>query len=143
MCEDKDGNIWGGAASGIFCYQVKKNKFVNYIPPTRDFARRVQNILCDRKGDIWATTEWNILKFNKQKKTFEEIGPLTHNNDSLGYYSVRQNGLLEDPSGKGLWFATRRGLHFYNTSEKKFYSYKNQPGDSLFTYHSVAALSFA
>jgi ligand-binding sensor domain-containing protein len=143
LCEDKDGNIWGGAASGIFCYQVKKNKFINYIPPTFDFARRVKNILCDRKGDIWATTEWNIVKFNKQKKAFEEIGPLTRNTDSLGDYSVRQNGLVEDPSGKGLWFATRRGLHFYNTAENKFYNYKNQRGDSLFTNHSVAALSLA
>jgi len=143
LCEDKEGNIWGAAASGIFCYQVKKNKFVNYIPPTLDFARRVQNIICDKKGNIWATTEWNILHFNKQKKAFEEIGPLTHSMDSLRDYSVRQNGLIEDPSGKGLWFATRSGLHYYNTAEKKFYGFRNLPGDSLFTNHSVAGLSLA
>ncbi len=143
LCEDKDGNIWGGAGSGIFCYQTKKNTFNNYIPPTYDFARGIKNIVCDKRGDIWASSEWNILKLNKKKNIFEEIGPLTYNKDSLGSYSVRQNGLIEDPSGKGLWFATRSGLHYYKLAEEKFYSYKNKPGDSLFTNHSVAALSLS
>lgn len=143
LCEDKQGNIWGSTASGIFCYQTKQNKFINYIPPTYDFARSVHNIICDKQGEIWATTEWNIVKLNKQKNIFEEIGPLTRRYDSLRFYSVRQNGLREDPSGKGLWFATRRGLHFYNKAEKKFTSYKDLPGDSLFTNHSIAALSLA
>jgi len=143
LCEDKEGNIWGGTSSGIFCYQPQKNVFVNYIPPTLDFARRIQNIICDKKGNIWATGEWNIMKLNKQTNKFEEVEPLTRNRDSLRYYSVRQNGLVEDPSGKGLWFATRSGLHYYNSAEQKFYSHKNMPGDSLFNDHSVAALSLA
>ncbi len=143
LCEDKEGNIWGGTASGIFCYKAQENIFINYIPPTYDFARTIKNIICDFKGNIWATSEWNILKLNKKKNVFEEIGSLTQHKDSLGAYSVRQNGLVEDPSGNGLWFATRSGLHYYNTAEEKFYSYKNKPGDSLFTNHSVAALSLS
>ncbi len=143
LCEDKEGNIWGATASGIFCYQVKKNIFENFIPPTADFARRIHNILCDNKGDIWATSEWNIFRLNKQNNRFEEIGPLTRNKDSLRSYSVRQNGLIEDPSGKGLWMATRSGLHFYEFAAGIFHSYKNKPGDPLFTNHSVAALSQA
>ncbi len=143
LCEDKAGNIWGATASGIFCYQYKKNRFKNFIPPTLDFARRIQNILCDSRGDIWATSEWNIFKLNKRKNVFEEIGPLTRHKDSLRLYSVRQNGLVEDPSGNGLWFATRSGLHFYNTTGRIFHSFKNRPGDSIFTNHSVAALSLA
>lgn len=143
LCEDKQGNIWGGTASGIFCYRTDKNSFITYIPPTIDFARGIKNIVCVKSGDIWATSEWNILKFNKQKNIFEEIGPLTTNKDSLGAYSVRQNGMVEDPSGKGIWFATRSGLHFYNYKEQKFYSHKNFSGNTLFTNHSVAALSLS
>ena len=143
LCEDKAGNIWGATGSGIFCYKVLNNVFENYIPPTYDFARGIKNIICDRSGNIWASSEWNILKLNKGKNAFEQIGPLTNNYDSLGAYSVRQNGLVEDPSGTGLWFATRRGLHFYNIGQDKFYNYKNSPGDSLFTSHSVAALSLS
>jgi len=143
LCEDKQGNIWGGTASGVFCYQTKKNTFINYIPPTVDFARGIKNIVCVKSGDIWATSEWNILKFNNQKSSFEEVGPLTTNKDSLGTYSVRPNGMVEDPSGNGIWFATRAGLHFYNYKEQKFYSHKNFPGSTLFTNHSVAALSLS
>ncbi|MGB4958438.1 MAG: histidine kinase [Saprospiraceae bacterium] len=143
LCEDKNGNIWGATGSGIFCYKHKENKFVNYIPPTYDFARIVKNIICDRKGDIWATTEWNIQKFNKEKNIFEEVIPLTKEKDSLGVYSVRQNGLVEDPAGNGLWFATRSGIHFYNFGEQKYYNFKNQSGSSLFTNHGVAALSLS
>ncbi|MES2777009.1 MAG: two-component regulator propeller domain-containing protein, partial [Bacteroidota bacterium] len=143
LCEDKEGNIWGATASGIFRYNAAANSFKNYIPPTYDFARGVANIICDQRGDIWATTAWNILKLNKTKNSFEEIGPLTHHKDSLNAYSVRPNGLVEDPLGKGLWFATRSGLHFYNTAQQKFFGYRNSPGDSLFTNHSVSALSLA
>ena len=143
LCEDKAGNIWGATASGIFCYEVKQNKLVNYIPPTYDFARRVNNIICDKQGNIWASTEWNIIKLNRKTNHFEEIGPLTHNKDSLRYYAVRQNGLREDPSGKGLWFATRSGIHFYNTTTATFDSYKNKPADPLFINHSVAALNIS
>ncbi|MBK7809506.1 MAG: histidine kinase [Saprospiraceae bacterium] len=143
LCEDKEGNIWGGTASGIFCYLPMQNTFVNFTPPTYDFARGIKNIICDRNGDIWASSEWNILKLNKKKNKFEEIGPLTTNYDSLGKYSVRQNGMIEDPSGTGIWFATRSGLHFYNTKQAKFYSNKNRPGDAIFTNHGVAALSLS
>lgn len=143
LCEDKEGNLWGSTKSGIFCYQTREDKFINYIPPTYEFARSVYNIICDMKGDIWATTEWNIVKLNKQKNLFEEIGQLTRNYDSLVFYSVRQNGLCEDPSGRGLWFATRGGLYYYSIAEKKFYGHHNIPGDSLFTNHSVAALTLA
>lgn len=141
LCEDKQGNIWGSTRSGIFCYLVIQDKFISYTPPTYEAARSVYNILCDKRGDIWATSEWTIVKLNKNINRFEEVGPLTRNYDSLKYYSVRQNGLCEDPSGKGLWLATRSGLFFYNTVEKKFYGNHNMPNDSLFVRHSVAALS--
>lgn len=141
LCEDKEGNIWGATASGIFRYEVRQGKFINYATPGYDYVRRHNNIICDKNGTIWATGEWTILRFNKQANQFVEIGPLTRHKDSLRSYSVRQNGLVEDPSGRGLWMATRSGLHFYNTEEDKFYSYKNRQGDSLFVKHGVAALS--
>ncbi|MES1218904.1 MAG: histidine kinase [Bacteroidota bacterium] len=143
LCEDKEGNIWGATGSGIFCYQYQQNKFKNYIPPGYDYARAVQNIMCDKNGNIWATGLWTILKLNKKKNIFEELGPLTNKKDSLSFYSVRQNGMVEDPSGKGIWMTTRMGLHYYDIAKNKFYSYKNMPGDSLFTRRSVSALSLS
>lgn len=143
ICEDKQGNIWGATDNGIFCYSVKANSFKNYSTPNSKAAKSVQNILCDSQGVIWATGVWTILKFNPSKNLYEEIGPLTNKKDSLYYYSVRKNGLVEDPSGNGLWLATRTGIHFYNKKENKFSSYKNQPGNELFAERSVAALTLS
>ena len=143
LCEDKQGNIWGATGSGIFCYQVQQHKFTNYVPPGYDYARAVNNIICDKKGNIWATGLWTILKLNKQKDSFEEIGPLTKVKDSLSFYSVRANGMIEDPSGNGIWMATRLGLHYYTIAENKFTSYKNSGADSLFVKHSISALSWS
>ena len=141
LCEDKEGDIWGATSNGIFCYKVRQNKFINYIPPGYDYAPAVNNIICDRGGNIWATGLWTILRLNKRKGIFEEIGPLTKNKDSLGYYSVRQNGMVEDPGKSGIWMATRTGLHYYDIPGNKFYNYKNMPGDSIFVKRNVVALS--
>lgn len=143
LCEDKEGNIWGGTGNSIFCYNTKINRFKHFIPPTYDYVKAILNIICDQHGTIWATSGWNIFKFNKQKNSFQEIGPLTKDKDSLMSYSVRQNGLVEDPSGKGLWFTTRFGLHYYNIAEDQFYNFKNSLNDSLFTNHGVAALTLS
>ena len=143
MCEDKQGNIWGATDNGIFCYSVKANSFKNYSTPNSKGAKAVQNILCDKQGVIWATGVWTILKFNPFQNVFEEIGPLTNKKDSLNYYSIRKNGMVEDPSTNGLWLATRIGIHFYDTKENKFSSYKNQPDNELFAERNVAALTLS
>ncbi len=141
LCEDKSGNVWGATSRGIFCFRPAINKFENYYPPAVDYARQVKNIICDKSGDIWAAGEWSLLKLNRTENRFDETTPLTLIKDSLGYFGIRQNGLVADPSGRGLWLATRSGLHFFNTTENKFYSFKNVTADSLFTSHSTAALS--
>jgi ligand-binding sensor domain-containing protein len=147
LCEDKQNNIWGATDGGIFRYDPETNVFKNYSSPnsknsivTSNVARAIQNILCDKNGNIWATGVWTILKFNPAKDTFEEIGPLTQHYDSLTLYSVRKHGLVEDPSGKGLWLATRIGLHYYDFATNRFTSYKND-NDPLFAKRNVAALA--
>ncbi len=141
LCEDRQGNIWGATENGIFCYLIKTNNFRNYSTPNSKGAKGVLNILCDKQGVIWATGIWTILKFNAAQNKFEEIGPLATDKDSLIHYSVRKSGLVEDPSGNGLWFATRKGIHFYNKKENKFSSYKDQPGNELFADRSASALT--
>jgi ligand-binding sensor domain-containing protein len=148
LCEDTEGNIWGGTDNGVFCYDVKQNFFRNYQPPnskiapsSANVARGVNNILCDSKGTIWATGTWTILKFDVSKNNFEEIGPLSPSGDSLNQYSVRYNGMIEDPAKKGLWFATRtKGLVFYDYNSGKFSTFKNN-AEPLFAERPVSSLS--
>lgn len=142
LCEDKSGNIWGATSRGIFCYRLASSQFENFIPPAVDYARQVKNIICDQDGDIWATGEWSLLKLNKKENRFEEAAPFTQNKDSVQLFAVKANGLSEDPAGKGLWLATRLGLHFFNKTGKKFISFRNKSSASIFTSHSTAALTY-
>ncbi len=146
LCEDKQRNIWGATDNGIFCYNPETNVFKNYLSPnsrlapsTSNIARAVYNIMCDSRGNIWATGIWTVLKFNSSKDVFEENEPLAPSSDSLYYYEVRKNGIIEDPSGDGLWLATRRGIHFYNFKTRQVLNFKNHR-DTLFTGRRVAAL---
>jgi len=150
LCEDRQGNIWGATDNGIFRFNPEKNSFSSYLPPnskvspaTINIAPAVYNILCDKNGTIWATGLWTILKFNPVKNVFEEIGPLTLQSDSLNHYAVRKNGLVEDPSGNGLWMATRfKGMHYYDIKTGQFLSFKNQK-TAIFKERAVSALTIS
>ena len=141
LCEDKQGRIWGGTSNGIFCYSVKNNEFKNYKTPSTRFAKVIYNITCDKSGTIWATGEWNIMKFDAASDAFVDIAPLNTSPDSLRQYAVRKNGMLEDPLGRGMWFATRTGLHFYDKQSARYLNFKNQTGNPLFNNHSYAAMA--
>ena len=146
LCEDKQRNIWGATENGIFCYNPETNTFKNYSTPNNRYApvagniaRAVQNILCDQNGDIWATGVWTFLKLNKEKDRFDEALSLSHSTDSLNHYSIRRNGMIEDPSGKGLWLATRIGIHYYEFKSGGVLSFKNR-SDSLFMKRGSCAM---
>jgi streptogramin lyase len=141
LCEDKQGRIWGGTGNGVFCYTVKTNRFKNYKTPSTRFAKVIYNITCDKNGTVWATGEWNIMRFDEAKDAFVDIVALTTSPDSMRHYAVRKKGMLEDPGGRGMWFATRKGLHFYDKAAATYLNYRNQPGNALFDAHSYSAMA--
>lgn len=140
LAEDADGNIWGGTDGGIFCYYRKKNIFKTYrTTDTKDYPVSF-NILCDQKGDIWASNRWGLIKFNSRADSFEQV---KFNLSSPKYargIDVRKNGLAESTDGKGFWIATRQGLFYYDKVLQQFTSSENSKDSSLFTPGSAAAL---
>ncbi|HEY5968414.1 MAG TPA: two-component regulator propeller domain-containing protein, partial [Chitinophagaceae bacterium] len=140
LCEDKKGNIWGGTANGIFCYSPGKNKFITYFPLDSKLGNSFLNILCDKQGNIWAGGWITLLKFIPASNSFREIIRLS-GIDSARQFSMRQNCMLEDPSGNGLWMATRTGMFYYDSKKDQLISNVNQPGNPLFTRNNVSALS--
>jgi ligand-binding sensor domain-containing protein len=141
LCEDKNGNIWGSTDNGVFCYQPQNNKFVNYVLRTEAKRNYFYNILCDKQGDIWTTCDYSVFKLNKAENKFDELLKLTSHKDSSVYFHIRKNGLQPDPSGNGLWMATRSGIFYYDTQKKSLLDFRNQPGDSLFARRGTSALS--
>ena len=141
LCEDKKGNIWGSTDNGVFCYQPANDIFNNYPIRSMGTGNNFYNIVCDKNGDIWAAGDWSIFRFNSNKSSFDETIKLTQYKDSLNFYKIRKNGLLADPSGNGIWIATRFGLMYYDILKNSIQNFKNNPADSLFVRESVSALT--
>ena len=140
LCEDKKGSIWGSTDNGVFSYQPGSDVFINYPIRSMGTGNNFYNIACDKNGNIWAAGDWSVFRFNNNKNSFDEI-KLTQYKDSVGFYKIRKNGLLADPSGNGLWIATGFGLMYYDILKNSIQSFKTNSGDSLFVRESVSALS--
>ena len=141
LCEDKKGNIWGSTDNGVFCYQPGSDVFSNYPIRSMGTGNNFYNIVCDKNGDIWTAGDWSVFRFNSNKGSFDETIKLTEHKDSLSFYKIRKNGLLTDPSGNGIWIATRFGLMYYDIPKNSIQNFKTNPEDSLFIRESVSALS--
>jgi ligand-binding sensor domain-containing protein len=141
LCEDKSGNIWVSTEAGIFCYTPATNTFKNIETPKRGYDKSFINILCDSKGDIWATSLWSLIRYNVAKMKFEEV--LVVDNNPVMYASniIQPNGMLIDNTEKGIWIATGFGLIFYDIATRQQLNASNQPGNNLFTKNSVSALA--
>ena len=143
LCEDKKGNIWGSTDNGVFCYQPGKDIFINYPIRSMGTGNNFYNIACDKNGDVWTAGDWSVFRFNSNKNSFDETIKLTQYTDSLNFYKIRKNGLLADPSGNGIWLATRFGLMYYDIPKNSIQNFKTNPSDSLFVRESVSALTKA
>ena len=140
LCEDRNGNIWGSTDNGVFCYQPGSDVFTNYPIRSMGTGNNFYNITCDKNGDIWTAGDWSVFRFNSNKNKFDETIKLTPYKDSLGFYKIRKNGLSTDPSGHGIWIATRFGLMYYDIGKNSLQNFKTNPADSLFIPESVSAL---
>jgi ligand-binding sensor domain-containing protein len=141
LCEDKKGNIWGSTDNGVFCYQPGKDVFTNYPIRSMGTGHNFYNIVCDKEGDIWAAGDWSVFRYSSKSNQFDETIKLTQHRDSLNFYKIRKNGLLVDPSGNGLWIATKLGLMYFDILKNSIQNFKNKTNDSLFLQESVSALS--
>lgn len=140
LCEDNNGDIWGATANGVFRFLVKQNKVKKYPIPGNRLTKGSNNIQCNKFGEIWVTGSWNVVKYNKETDSFVEMIALSKNMDSLNLYTVRKNGMLEDPTGNGWWLATRMGMHYYDTKKNECTSFKNS-NDTVFQRGSVSAFT--
>ena len=143
LCEDKEGFIWGTTEAGIFRYNPFINSFKKISSPVRDLEVSYNNILCDPQGNIWATSPWSLLKYNVKAGKFEEVLATNENAGKPGVYdfSIRKNGMLMDPSGKGIWLCTLAGIIYYDITQKLRLDFRNQGNNPLFANQNTAALA--
>ena len=142
LCEDKEGNIWGATDNGVFRFDPVNDQFANYN--LRNFGvKAFFNIVSEKNGNIWAAGQSSLFKFDPKAKKFNEIIKLTSDPGLSRDFQIRKNGMQLDPSGKGLWLATRKGIMFCDTEKNTVINFQSHPGDSLFVTRSTAALSLS
>lgn len=141
LCEDRDGNIWGGQDIGVFRYNPRLDSFTTYEIKSLNRYGNMYEICTDQQGDIWAAGIWSLFKYNRQRDKFEECVQLMNNTDSAHKFRIAKNGFLEDAAGKGFWLATSSGLVYYDKQRHRVTSSETAPGHPLFAPHSVSALT--
>jgi streptogramin lyase len=142
LCEDLSGNIWGGTEEGIFCYSPTLNRFKNYKKTVTGSKIKAGCILCDREGNIWAGGSLGFLKFDPVQDKFYVVQS-KEPNYNVKKTSVFKNGMVEDPSGTGIWLGSRSGLLFYEKNSGRFICAGNQVNSPIFSDHTFSALSVA
>jgi len=125
ISEDREGNLWVATVEGGLNKKSKdSDEFVHY---TFDRANNhsisnnsISGILIDSDNHLWAYT-WGVgineLDLNiAGNKTFNRH----QREDLLGLESDFLSSACEDRMNNGIWFATTRGLHFYNKTTQCF-----------------------
>jgi ligand-binding sensor domain-containing protein len=140
LCEDRNGNIWGGTDNGVFCYIPSKDSFINYSIRSLKKNGVFFELLCDKQGVVWASGLWSLFRYDSIHDEFQEIIKTIPHDDSMHTFKITKNGMVESADGQCIWLATSTGLLQYIKSENKIVRSKNETGNPLFTNHSVAAL---
>lgn len=127
LCEDKQGRIWIGTTEGVCYFDRKTNLFTRIEEVSKpDFACR--NIICDSRGDIWfSIRDGGLYKYDTKTNKLSNFRHQSNNPKSLSVNRILVNGLLEDPSGKGLWISCKDKLNYFDFATQTFYHSDNNP----------------
>ena len=140
LCEDKSGNIWGATEAGVFCYEINDNVFRNYRIPDKNEIPSIHNILSDRQGTIWVGGYSGLFRYDPLKDSLVDCTNKTFLSNN-GEKRIVKNGMVEDPSGKGIWLATSRGLQYFDKETQLFCNFSTPGAGTLFKDHFVTALN--
>lgn len=144
LAQDKEDNIWFATNVGIGCYHQNTQQFENYVSYEKKPFGTIYNIVCDRSGDIWFSANTGIYRFFQKTKTFEYFKNDSHQNSSILKGEISKNGLIEDPTKKGLWMSSKTGLMYLDIDSKKFFHYKNNPLNlAIFNNEPTSALALS
>ncbi len=130
FCEDKEGNIWAGAAFGGNCLNKidKKTGKIKYFPNFPGAGRAVVKYLyLDSEGFIWISTYiGTIIKFNP--KTEESVSYFNNPDDKNSVPAGSAYAIHEYPNGI-MWFGMYGvGLVKFDTRNNKFSLYNEKNG---------------
>ena len=72
LYQDENGDIWVGTDDGIYIYHPETERFLHFDQPASDgtmILAAVNDIKCDRNGNIWLTAGWQgVFLYDFKKK---------------------------------------------------------------------------
>jgi ligand-binding sensor domain-containing protein len=143
LCEDHDGNIWMALEGGIGWYGKKTRQFRYISSMNGRGLGSCNNILCDRNGDIWFTSDrQGLFRYLIAPGTIQAF-PYDPVHDPLGTTTrIVKNGLLLDPHQNGLWIADGSGLRYFDIGSGQFTDSRHNPRAlPIFNQHHTSALT--
>ncbi|MFT4924846.1 MAG: signal transduction histidine kinase/ligand-binding sensor domain-containing protein [Phenylobacterium sp.] len=122
IIEDKQGNIWVGAANALLRFDGESQSFQRFKPSAQsDFdedSDDIMSILPDQHGQLLlGTINEGVLSFSPQSKQFTRISGI--NDVYHQFKSKRVNDIIADKDGT-IWFATDEGIIVIPEKAQKF-----------------------
>ena len=129
IAEDKDKNLWIGATSNFWRYNLESDSVDTYnLPEKSEIAR---TIFVDSRNNVWIGTYYGLLLYDKEKNSFVQYYHDDNDSSSLGNNNIFS--ILEDKAGR-LWIGTQAGLDLFTNSQYRpqkgiFEHYQNDNKD--------------
>lgn len=141
ICEDKDGAIWCATDLGLSRYNKKTGVFENIEIKEHGISSGSVCVLNDKDGNIWFTSKKGLGYYQVTEKKLTYYGYDSANKKSITANYLNKNGMVLDPTGKGLWMATGDGLNYFDITTKEAFNYKNNPEHNpIFNDHNIYPL---
>ncbi|WP_128544818.1 ligand-binding sensor domain-containing protein [Larkinella soli] len=143
LCEDRQGNLWMAVDNGISRYDKATGRFRNITAVDGHPLGFCSNILTDRRGNVWFTSERaGLHRYDARTGRIERFLLNKTGAPPTALHLTPKNGLLEDPTRNGLWIAQRHGLHYFDIDRRRFTGPADNPEQlPVFTGHYVSALA--
>jgi streptogramin lyase len=141
LCEDKQGNIWGGTDDGIFRFSPEQQSFRAYSLPGNINNPSAMNILTHPDGNIWVANFSNLYRFNIHADSFDVIAPLWAASESGQNNRIKKRGIQASPNGKHIWATTDEGIFYFDIAAKKWKNISNHPDLPLFAKRNTSAMT--
>lgn len=135
MVRADSGKIWLANTKGLVLFDPEDGRSEVFSPPALPNgkeAEQVIKIFCQSDGNAWILTAQSFCHFDVATKKFTNF---VYRKVYLNQTYVPFHGDIYQDSAGNFWLGTEVGLLYFNTKEKTFQRYVNNPRD-------ISSLSF-
>ncbi len=142
ICEDKEGSIWCATDLGLSRYNKHTAAFENIEIKDKGVSSGSVSVISDSDGNVWFTCKKGLANYNITEKKIVYYPHDPANKKTITSNYLNKNGMVLDPSGKGLWLATGDGLNYFDMISKEAFHYQNNPQrNPVFNDHTIYPVS--